>query len=226
LCPFCAPLGLATDDWPVQDLENHKQALQLATEQARFDYQRKLAGFNLYNEKKHAAAAEVYTALRTAHGHISRLQGVRERLSFVEFNTEDIEEHMTSHDVPHGKQEEILALWGDDKAEAIKQLRPYLQMLEFQLAERKAQEAENCAVLNELYFSDRLIHSISDLLTIFRRWITYFKFPPEPGEDVPRPSQDELEKSLEAVHSILRSELAEGESLGPAAGTDITQQKD
>jgi hypothetical protein len=205
-------------------LENHKQALQLATEQARFDYQRRLAGFNLYNEKKHAAAAEIYRALRIAHGHISRLQGVREELSFVEFNTRDIAEYMTSHDVPQGKQEEILSLWGDDKPEAIKQLKPYLRMVEFQLAERKAQEAMNCALLNELYFPDRVIHSFNDLFTIFRKWIAYFKFPPEPGEGVPRPSQDEFDNSLEAVHSVLRSELAEGQVLGTVRGTDIAER--
>ena len=40
-------------------LEDHKHSLGLITEQARYEYQRDLANFNLYAVKRHAAAEAV-----------------------------------------------------------------------------------------------------------------------------------------------------------------------
>jgi len=186
-------------------LETHRHSLQLATERARHAYQRELADFNLYAVRRHEAAASVYKALRIAHGYVSNLFGGRDQLTFEDFNREDIAAHMTSLDVPGGKQEEILAAWDDDKGAAIRDLRPYLRVMEVQRAEAKLIDARNEAIINELYLTDEAILAIDEVVKIMYEWLGHVKYP-DPDERW-RPDEPALTTALEQTHHILRGEL-------------------
>src|SRR5262245_53362170 len=75
-------------------LERHKHDLQLAIETAKVDLQAGLTNLTHYTTKKHAVSAEVYAALRVAHGTALNLRGIRQELTFEEFNRDDLARHM------------------------------------------------------------------------------------------------------------------------------------
>jgi hypothetical protein len=91
-------------------LQDHKHSLEVATEQAKYEFQRQLADFNLYAVKRHNAAETIYAAVRVAHGHVVNLFGLARGLTFQEYDDKDITAYMTAKEVPSGKQAEILAL--------------------------------------------------------------------------------------------------------------------
>ena len=170
-------------------LEDHKQSLRLAAEAARYDYEHRLSQINLYATNRHAAAVEVYRALRVAHGRCVNLRGIRQDLTFEEFNESDLADYMLSYQVPTGKMEEILGRLRIDRADAIEDMRKYLQMLDVQEAQNELGRAKNISYLNELYFDDEVIVVINDCLDILDEWMAYIHFPPEPYEKEGFPDQ-------------------------------------
>jgi hypothetical protein len=76
-------------------LESHRHDLQMAAEATKFDFQRRLTDIAQYALKKHAASAEVYAAMRIAHGAALNLRGFRQELTFEEFNRADLAKHMS-----------------------------------------------------------------------------------------------------------------------------------
>lgn len=197
-------------------LETHKQKLMLLTERAKTDYQRELADFTLYAQRRHSAAETVYAAVRVAHGHISNLFGLSRSLTFEEFNTEDITTYMTGHDIPRGKQDEILRLWTADREAAKRILLPYLRVMTVQEAERKFIEAKNKTFLNELYLSDDVIGALTRLFSIMTDWVWHADHERQLG-DRWRPDHEALNAALDAVHTLLRAHL------NPIPGTTAVQ---
>jgi hypothetical protein len=59
-------------------LEDHKHQLNMITETAKFDFQRKIHDFTLYTTKKHEAYAELNNALQDVAGKICDLEYTQE----------------------------------------------------------------------------------------------------------------------------------------------------
>ena len=196
-------------------LETHKQALQVETERARFDFQKQMADVTLYATKRHGAAGDIYAAVREAHGRVAGLFGLARTLTFEEFNEQDIAAYMTSREVPKGQQVEILTFWLGDRALALKLLRPYLRMLDVQDAERLFDQARNITYQNELYLSDLVIAALSQLFNQMADWLSHAVVPVEPGEKW-GPDRAKLDERLELIHDLLRAELGTGTFHQPA----------
>lgn len=203
-------------------LEAYKQSLTVLTEQAKFDFQRRLFDFNLFAQRKHDAAGKVWEVVRIAHGYISSLSGFSREHTFEEFNETDILTHMESRGVPKGKQQEIQKLWDTNRSEAIQILRPYLRMLRIQDADRKLQEAKNMIYLNELYFSEGSIKALDQFVEVCAEWITHAEFPDVPDQTW-RPDRKAFHVALETLHDSLRAEITGAGStnfqIGPVDST-------
>jgi len=191
-------------------LEAHKQGLNLLTEQAKFDLQRRLADFSLFATRKHDAAAKVWEASRVAHGYVTSLFGVSHDYTFEEFNLEDMRAHLEAKGVPKGKQKEVLAQWPKNRSEAVKELRPYLRMLRVQEADRKFQEAKNVTYVNELYFPDEVISAFNGIIAEMAEWLSHAEFSAGAGEERWRPDRKRLDASLDQLHLVLRQYVSAG----------------
>lgn len=188
-------------------LEDHKQSLRLAAAAAHYQFEHRLSQANLYTANGHAAAVEVYKALRIAHGRCVNLRGFRQDLTFEEFNRADLAEYMSSHQVPQGKQEEILGRLAADRAGVIHDMRAYLRMLEVQEADKLLGQAKNETFLNELYFDDEVIEVINRFFTIMATWMAYIEVPPDASERASVPTRAQMQAALESVHTSLRDRL-------------------
>ncbi|MEO8622898.1 MAG: hypothetical protein ABI625_17630 [bacterium] len=189
-------------------LEEHKQSLGILTETAKFDFQRRLADFNLFAVRKHEAAAKVWEGARIAHGFVTGLYGVQSELTFEEFNRDDMILHLTDLGVPKGKQDEALTNWPADRESKLAQLRPYLGMLRLQEAERKLREAQNIAYLHELYFPDHVVEAMNAFFKELNTWIVNRKHPVVNGSWTPDYKRSEL--ALERLHSVFRDYVSAG----------------
>jgi len=190
-------------------IESHKSDLQRLAEQERFALQRKLAATGLYLEKQHSAAAEIYRAVRVAHGAIANLFGAQRSLILDDCNREDVATLLEQFDVLQGKRAELLELWEADRAKAAEAIKKHLFDLRLPRAENKLQEARNLMYLNEIYFADATIEAFDAFVAKCNEWIARSAFPPERGEKVKMVSRDELNASLERVQSTLRAELSD-----------------
>lgn len=190
-------------------IESHKSELQMMVEQERFALQRKLAATGLYLEKQHAGAAEIYRAVRVAHGAVAGLFGAQASWNFDNCNQQDLERILEKFDVLEGKKEELITTWESDRAEGVDAIKQYLFSLRIPRAESKLQEARNLMYLNEIYFSDATIRAFDAFVRKCLEWIMRATFPPEPGERIKMVSRAELNASLETVQSTLGSELSD-----------------
>ncbi len=188
-------------------LEAHKQSLQMTADVARYELEKDLSLSNLYTANQHVAAVEVYRAIRQAHGYCANLRGVRQQLTFEEFNRADLAAHMTRFEVPQGKQDEVLVVLGQDRSAAIENMREYLRLMEVQRAESKLGEAKNATYLNELYFEDATIDVIDSFFRVLDDWMAYIVLPAKGEAQGDLPHKDSLDEALEAVQVALRAHL-------------------
>jgi hypothetical protein len=190
-------------------LESHRAELQRIGEHERFELQRKLAASSLYLQKQHVAAAEIYSAVRVAHGFVSRLFGLQEGFTLEDCNEDDLRSLLKDMEVLKGKQDELLATWRIDKRRGIEAIEKHLFELRLPRAENKLQLARNLMYVNEIYFSDSTIEAFDKFVGVCLEWIARSKFPPERGERVKMVSRDELNGALERVQIALRAELSD-----------------
>jgi hypothetical protein len=190
-------------------LESHKHQLQLIAEEERFDLQRRLAGASLYLQKQHAAVAEIYSAVRIAHGAVSKLFGLQRGFDLSDCNADDLREILSSAEVLKGKQDELLHAWREDRRAGAEAITLYLVDLTLPRAERKLQEAQNTMYLNELYLSDPAIRALDAFVAECDTWILRRQFPPQRGEPRESISRERLDQSLEQVQVTLRAALAD-----------------
>jgi hypothetical protein len=188
-------------------LETHRNDLGLITESARYDYQKKLANVSLHTTHRHDAYAKAYRAIRMAHGLIVNQRGLRKAPTFEEYNRADVEAYLQLREAPKGFIEEIIGLWSTDRGLAKAKLVPYARMLELQGAERAFGKAKNLLYLNELYFSDSVVEACSEFVDIGSAALAELEYPSETSREW-HELRGRLNKALERVHTVMRSDLA------------------
>ena len=199
----------AVDERFSRRIEEHRHQLQLIAEESRYALQHRLAGVSLYLQKQHAAAAEIYAAVRIAHGAVSALFGSQRSLSIEDCNEEDLREVLANNEVMKGKQTELIELWRQDRIAGIDAIRRHFYELTVPRADARLLEARNTMYLNEIYFSDATLLAFDAFVGECLKWINLRYWPPQPGVKAERLSREDLDKSLEAVQEALRTELAD-----------------
>jgi len=153
-----------------------KKDLSLITKQVEFDYQRKIQDFSLYTTKKHEKYIELYELLCIADGAISNLVGLQHNPTYEEYNKDDIKKMLLKLELQTGKIDDIFTIWDSrGKAEAIEEMREYLQLLKINAARNSLAKATNFYLMSKLYFSDdvckyneNLTKKLSDLFIIYQ----------------------------------------------------------
>ncbi|CAG7651724.1 hypothetical protein ACFQI7_27885 [Paenibacillus allorhizosphaerae] len=202
-------------------LETHKKELQLIVEANKFDYQRKIADFNLYTAKRHESYMDLYDKVLLADGYIRSLMGFQNRPDYREYGLEDLEKWLKSFNLLSNKIEEFKNKWtkteGVDKTrerqELHREIGNYIRMVEVQVANLKLSEAKNYFLSKRLYFSDEVIVLTSAIiadLNNFSTRVEYLRAHQEPFLD--RQSLEQaIENNLESVRKKIKAELSVGD---------------
>jgi hypothetical protein len=143
-------------------LQEHKHTLEMAAEEAQFEYQRRIADFNLYSAKVHDSYAELWKRIRYAYSRVIDLRQERS-LEFEYYNADDVESRLTREEIPSGKRTAVLKIWNDDRPAGVKALNEVLRYKQLHNAVNGIIEANAAFLSNELYLSDE----VSQLTGIF-----------------------------------------------------------
>ena len=144
-----------------RSMESYKQELIVATENAKFDFQRKIQDFNLFTTKKHEVYGELNKLLVIAEGNILNLYGLRTELSYEEYNKNDLTNLMEKEGFPEGKMNEIIKLFEvGDKYKAILLMKHFLRIKEFRDANNVLITARNFFWASIFYFSNEVEEKI------------------------------------------------------------------
>ncbi|ARU61867.1 hypothetical protein CBW65_13125 [Tumebacillus avium] len=192
-----------------KNLESHRHTLMLITEETKFDFQRRIQDFSLFTSKKHEAYQELYKLILIANGKVLSFSGgFKSELSFEEFSKEDLEKYMTDKKVVSGKMKYLLEMLESNRRKAIKEMKEYILMIDFQKAWHSINEARNLLLINELYLSDEVSKSSKDVLNIIDQLLYYYES--RDKEDVKNIQILELQRpgQLDRLKTLMREELA------------------
>ena len=190
-------------------LENHKQDLEVLTESAKYDFQKKLTNVGLHTSRRPEAYNEAYRAARVAHGLLLNQRGLRQVPTFEEYNADDVMAYLEGRKAPKGFIEEMRRNWETDRPAAVRTLGPYARMLDLQAAENAFTEAKNSAYINELYFSDPVVERCSSFIDAGVAILAELKYPSRDAEKWEKQVQA-FDDALESLHDAMREELAAG----------------
>lgn len=207
-------------------LAHFKYELDSAAEQSRFDYHRRLQDFNLYTCKKHEAYIELHRLLLRADGSVSGLVGVRQELTYEEFDRGDIERVLRDRQIPNGKIEEILQQWDDNPKTAVENMTEYFRVLEFQQARRAISDAQNYFWLNNLYLSDALCTEVRRTLKKLIELRAHYEYP-QPTQEFPKKVEhirSECDNLINAIIAVMKSELSVGYYANEAAKSHLPSE--
>lgn len=155
---FSSKIDLATQ----KSFAAYKQKLSIVSETAKLDLQKKMQDFNLYTSKKHEKYMEYHKLLLLAESNVNGLYGFKQEPTYEEYNDVDLRRIMKESGFPQGKIEEIFKIiYSKEREQAIKEMKKFLRLIEFQKANRAVIEAKNYYWTSKLYFSDEI-----DKLTI------------------------------------------------------------
>lgn len=195
-------------------LETHKYELNKLTEEAKFDYQRMLSGFNLYAPKRHDAYARLHSSAMKAKNYIFGLRGARTEPAFTDYDENDIQEYLKEVLIlPNGKVNEVVNLWKrGDQVMAKKEIRRYLKIKAYRDATNCFIDAYQCFFDSSLYLSDRAKQVTQLLLTDLRSLLINYNIE---YKDMDLREENEqlktdIEKNLEELTLIMKEELSKG----------------
>jgi hypothetical protein len=158
VCSFIVYLVIrkGIDNFYSRNQERYKHSLELITEGAKYDYQKKLSDFNLYVQKKHQIYSELYRLIIIAEGKTQSINGLKYVPTFQGWNQDDIKKYISKMDIPDGDAAEIIRLWKEDEKSALSKLKPYMRLTDITNARISFQEAKNYYWLSIIYLSDNI----------------------------------------------------------------------
>lgn len=139
-------------------IKQYEHNLNLKSEQAKFDYQRKIQDFNIYTTNKHKSYIELYEQLLKAYTSVTTLTGLIYTPTFEEYNNNDLLKYLQERKIPEGKINEILNLWDKDNDRAKEEILKYNHLRDVSLARNNLLEAQNIYWRAQLYFSEDVIN--------------------------------------------------------------------
>jgi len=196
-------------------LEEFRTDLKLLTQQAEFDYSRKVAAFNIFFEKKHDNYFKFYDLATNAIGLVYSLYGFRRETPIDMMRIPDIERTLKDRGCSEtlvadymGRIERLgLHAVSDD-------LKKLIRSIEFDKAERACVEAKNHLIISRLYFEPSLFGVCSslcrDLLFLHIDYRTSFDAPGSGNPEKQKEQTAKIDSGLEEVIRLMQAELGVG----------------
>jgi len=214
-------LGDKVDHYFQEKITLFSHQLDLATEAERFNYQRKIQDFNLYNVKKHENYIRLYELLLEAESRILGIYGFKTELAYEEHNEVDFKRIMTEEKFPEGKIEEIFGIWKNrGKEDAIKEMKKFFRLIEIKKADNSFWALKNHFMISKLYLSDTMDVKFDSFLTSIGSLLATYETIEQIPFEIRREEKSlidngmEIRKTIrpqaEELTSLLKKELSAG----------------
>ena len=143
-----------------KQIEEHRQSLNVVTEHAKFDLQRKLHDFTLYTAKRHEAYVELYNLLRAAADRVCNLEH-QEYLNFAGYGREEFEDYLRREGMKNRRIEELSNEW---QSGGIDEVNKALEEHNYVQARTDLNDAADLYRKHYLYLSPSMCDIIGNLL--------------------------------------------------------------
>ena len=190
-------------------IENHKHELQRIAERERFDLQRRLAGASLYLEKQHAAAAEIYVAVRNAEGAFARVFAPMELVVLDGCNEDDLRRKMAGYKILEGRRDKLLAMALADPEKGARALEEEIARTRVPVALNELRTAANLIVLNAIYFSGAADEALTRFVDVSQQLINTTALRPPDEMRIDPGTRKDLHEAVARVNAALRTELSD-----------------
>ncbi|PEZ94180.1 hypothetical protein CN374_00065 [Bacillus cereus] len=190
--------------------EEYKRKLDEHAEYQKLDFQRKIHDFGLYSSKRHEIYPTLYKQILIAQSYVLRLRGLKVVPTFEEYNEEDIRNYLESKKILKGKVNEIVGMWQEDKARAIKEVNSYMKIVEMQEAQNELSKARNQLWGDELYLSPEVSKLAQSLTRDISKLLINIEFYEPSVREENRKLEKELEEGIIALKDEMQDELSIG----------------
>ncbi len=166
---YLAPIGIPTflfflfkkyfggiiDSTFTKEVESFKHKLEIATEEVRFSFQKKIQNYNLFIQRKYTACEELQRLMLNSESRICSLYGIRREPTFEEYNKEDFILLLEKYNFTKGKIEELLSSFNNIDV-FIKNIKKLLRFKEIRDSALSVNELRNHYWISKLYLSEDL----------------------------------------------------------------------
>ena len=159
-----------------RELETHKHALAAISDKIKFDYQRRISDFNLYNAQRHKTYPSLYKAILEAHGAAKSLSIGLITHSFDGYSESEIDSLLVERRIGEAKRQEITRLWNVDRGGSVQEVLRMLRIAEVNDARHSWSQAKNLWLSSELYLSEDVTEACKQVLDPLIAVITKFEF--------------------------------------------------
>lgn len=194
----------------------YKHELNLLTENARLDIQRKIYDFSLYSSRKHDIYVELYKKILVSHGQVIGLMGIRDSVDLNKLDKSHIIELMKNNNFNEQHIIRIAKDWDSDQKAQIDKISEYLRNKEFNQAETSLIITNNYYLESLLYLSiktEKLANTIiKELRKLFHIYNMshYYKYYPDKSEYDEQKIKNYIEENMTQFRDSLKDELSRG----------------
>jgi len=154
-------------------LSEHKHSLELITESAKFDYQKKLADFNLFAAKKHDNVTKLYALLVEAKGAVATFTSVIQNYNSGEdWNTVDFTAFLEKCTISAGQREDYLTRWAANPKSIKEEIIELQQLQRDATANNAIINCNNQSIYTQIYVSASVNEDVHQF--ILKLWELYF----------------------------------------------------
>lgn len=148
-----------------KELETYKNELAQQNEKIKHLNEMRMTNYTLFAQKKSEACIALFEALNQALEYLNdSARLMHQDNTFEDFNAQDIRDFLSEVGLPYGMQEELLTLWKNSPAVAIKKLQYWQRRNRDLKAINAVSKADTIFRRTQLYLTQALANDIKSFI--------------------------------------------------------------
>lgn len=195
----------------------YEHDLNLITENARFDFQRKIYDFNIFSSKRHEIYAELYKKILIIQGTVLNLMGLRESIDLMTLDKHSVREFLRINNFNEALINEAIEIWDSDRKTIVNKIKNRLRNKEFNDADFEIIKTYNFFLESKLYLSDDIdglsAIIISDVRSLFHiyKMSHYYQYYPDGKLEEETSLKKSIDEKVKCLCSDLKMEISKGD---------------
>jgi hypothetical protein len=154
-----------------QELEDFKGDVLERIEGVKVQNQKDFFNYQSFQSKRHEIYPELYRLVETCIGYLESMREINRKVNIDYLSLKGIMEYCELIEMNNQDTEKIKTYWDTNRAYAVSEVRRIEDTIEHNKTKLKWQDANDFAVLNELFFSEEVASDTRKLLhLLYKYW--------------------------------------------------------
>jgi hypothetical protein len=202
-----------------RELDAYRTKLQLSADAVRFDFQRRMADFDLYNSQRHRLYRRIFRRALEAEGAFAGLIGGFLGNDYSRADKSQIAMLLGSLRTPGEVRDEILVHWDQDRNHANRKLDQAIRKSREAEANHFLQQFKNDMLLGDIYVSKEVRLALGQLNEVLAKMSAY-AFSPADTETSPFELKTQAATRVTDLREAMARDLSRGD-YGKTVGTTL-----